>query len=301
MRPRTGRGKRPYLGDMIRFGVAGWDYDDWWGPVYPADRKGKRSFDPLDYLARYFDTIEINSTFYRPSSERAASSWARRVAQNPQFRFTAKLYRRFTHQRDEAWTTDEVEEIRRGLLPLMEAGRLGCLLVQFPWSFKRDAVAREWLGDLVGAFGEFPLAIEVRHSSWNVPEFYAGLRERGVAAVNIDQPVFRHSIKPGAEVTGPVGYVRLHGRNYENWFRDDAESHERYDYLYTKDELEAWLSRIHEVARQAQETYVITNNHFRGQAPTNALMLRAMAGEKVEVPHELRLAFGEALGTVGLG
>jgi uncharacterized protein YecE (DUF72 family) len=286
---------------MIRFGVAGWDYDDWWGPVYPADRKGKRSFDPLDYLARYFDTIEINSTFYRPSSERAASSWARRVAQNPQFRFTAKLYRRFTHQRDEAWTTDEVEEIRRGLLPLMEAGRLGCLLVQFPWSFKRDAVAREWLGDLVGAFGEFPLAIEVRHSSWNVPEFYAGLRERGVAAVNIDQPVFRHSITPSAEVTGAVGYVRLHGRNYENWFRDDAESHERYDYLYTKDELEAWLSRIHEVARQAQETYVITNNHFRGQAPTNALMLRAMAGEKVEVPHELRLAFGEALGTVGLG
>lgn len=286
---------------MIRFGVAGWDYDDWWGPVYPADRKGKRSFDPLDYLARYFDTIEINSTFYRPPSERSASSWARRVAQNPQFRFTAKLYRRFTHQRDEAWTTDEVEEIRRGLLPLMEAGRLGCLLVQFPWSFKRDAAAREWLGDLVGAFGEFPLAIEVRHSSWNVPDFYEGLRERGIGAVNIDQPVFRHSIKPGAEVTSPIGYVRLHGRNYENWFRDNAESHERYDYLYTKDELEAWLSRIHEVARQAQETYVITNNHFRGQAPTNALMLRAMAGEKVEVPHELRLAFGEALGAVGLG
>jgi uncharacterized protein YecE (DUF72 family) len=284
---------------MVRFGVAGWDYDDWWGPVYPADLKGKRSFDPLAYLARYFDTIEINSTFYRPASAKTAASWARRVAANPRFRFTAKLYRRFTHQRDTAWTRPEADEVREGLAPLMDADRLGCLLVQFPWSFKRDAAAREWLGDLVTAFAEFPLAVEVRHSSWNVPEFYATLRERGIGAVNIDQPVFRHSIKPGAEVTAPVGYVRLHGRNYENWFRDDAESHERYDYLYAKDELEDWLDRIHEVAERARETYVITNNHFRGQAPANALMLRRMAGEDAEVPPELAVAFGGSLGSVG--
>ena len=284
---------------MIRFGVAGWSYDDWYGPVYPADRKGKRAFDPLAYLARYFDTIEVNSTFYRPASERSARSWARRVADNPTFRFTAKLNQRFTHQRDTAWTTDEVGEVRRGFAPLMEAGRLGCVLVQFPWSFKRDAASREWLGDLVGAFAEFPLAVEVRHSSWNVPDFYAGLRDRRVAAVNIDQPIFGRSIKPGTEVTAPVGYVRLHGRNYENWFRDDAESHERYDYLYSKDELDGWLDRIHEVARQAQETYVITNNHFRGQAPTNALMLRAMAGQDAAVPEELGRAFREALASVG--
>jgi len=285
---------------MIRFGVAGWDYDDWYGPVYPADRKGKRSFDPLAYLARYFDTIEINSTFYRPPAERSAASWARRVAENPAFRFTAKLYQRFTHRRDEAWTTGEVDEVRRGFLPLLEAGRLGCVLVQFPWSFKRDAAAREWLGDLAGAFAEFPLAVEVRHSSWNVPEFYASLRERGVAAVNIDQPIFGRSITPGAQVTAPLGYVRLHGRNYENWFRDSAESHERYDYLYTKDELDGWLDRIHEVARQAQETYVITNNHFRGQAPANALMLRGMAGGQPEVPPALRAAFQDALRAAGL-
>jgi uncharacterized protein YecE (DUF72 family) len=267
--------------------------------VYPADRKGKRSFDPLAYLARYFDTIEINSTFYRPPSERSAASWARRVAANPRFRFTAKLYQRFTHQRETAWRADEVDEVRRGFTPLLEAERLGCVLVQFPWSFKRDDAAREWLGDLVGAFGEFPLAVEVRHASWNVPEFYAGLRERQVAAVNIDQPVFGHSITPGAEVTAPVGYVRLHGRNYENWFRDSAESHERYDYLYTKDELAGWLDRIHQVARQAQETYVIANNHYRGQAPANALMLKGMAGQEVTVPEELTRAFRGALASVG--
>jgi uncharacterized protein YecE (DUF72 family) len=297
---RTRRGKRPYLDLMIRFGVAGWDYTDWWGPVYPADRKGKRSFDPLAYLARFFDTIEINSSFYRPPAERSAASWARRVAENPDFRFTAKLYKRFTHERDRAWTVPEVDDVRRGMTPLAEAGRLGCLLVQFPWSFKRDAAGREWLGDLVEAFAEFPLAIEVRHSSWNVPEFYATLRERGIGAVNIDQPVFRHSIKPGAEVTGPIGYVRLHGRNYEHWFRENAESHERYDYLYTKEELEAWLDRIHEVARQAHDTYVITNNHYRGQAPTNALMLRQMAGQDTAVPLELQQAFREAFASVAI-
>jgi len=283
---------------VIRFGVAGWDYKDWWGPVYPVPRP--RGFDPLAYLARFLDSVEINSTFYRPASAKSAASWARRVVGNPRFRFTAKLYQRFTHQREEAWTRDEVDEVRVGLVPLQEAGRLGCVLIQFPWSFKRDDASREWLDDLVKAFQEFPLAVEVRHSSWNVPEFYAALRERGIGAVNIDQPVFRHSIKPGTQVTSGVGYVRLHGRNYGNWFRDSAESHERYDYLYSKEELQEWLDRIHEVAERAQETYVITNNHYRGQAPANALMMQKMSGGEPAVPPELAAAFRDALGSVGM-
>jgi uncharacterized protein YecE (DUF72 family) len=283
---------------MIRFGVAGWDYKDWWGPVYPVPRP--RGFDPLGFLARFIDTVEINSTFYRPASAKSAMSWVRRVADNPRFRFTAKLYQRFTHQRDEAWTRNDVEEVKAGLAPLLEADRLGCVLIQFPWSYKRDDASREWLDDLVRAFSDFPLAVEVRHSSWNVPEFYAGLRERGIGAVNIDQPVFRHSIKPGAEVTSGVGYVRLHGRNYGNWFRDSAESHERYDYLYTKEELREWLDRIHEVAERAQETYVITNNHYRGQAPANALMMQKMSGGEPDVPPELAAAFRDVLGSVGM-
>ena len=222
------------------------------------------------------------------------------MAHNPRFRFTAKLWQRFTHQRDEAWTRPEVEQVRDGLAPLREADRLGCVLIQFPWSFKREPASREWLDDLLRTFADFPLAVEVRHGSWNVPEFYAGLRERDVGAVNIDQPVFRHSIKPGTEVTAPVGYVRLHGRNYENWFRENAESHERYDYLYTRDELDDWLDRIHQVAERARETYVITNNHFRGQAPANALMLRQLHGDRPEIPAELAAAFGEALRSVGV-
>lgn len=274
---------------MIRCGVAGWDYRDWAGIVYPAERP--RGFDALAWLSGFFDTIEINSTFYRPPAPKTAEGWTRRVEHNARFRFTAKLYQRFTHQRETAWSRAEVAQVTEGLQPLQDAGRLGCVLVQFPWSFKRDDAAREWLGDVVAAFAAFPLAIEVRHASWNVPEFYTGLAERGIGVVNIDQPLFDKSIAPDAKVTAGVGYVRLHGRNYGNWFRDSAESHERYDYLYTKDELAGWLDRIHAVAARARETYVVTNNHWRGQAAINAAMLVGMLGQDVRVPDELRAAY----------
>lgn len=284
---------------MIRFGVAGWDYEDWWGRVYPLAKP--KNFDPLAYLARYFDTIEINSTFYRPASARAAAVWAQRVAHNPDFRFTAKLWQRFTHERGAAWSPKEVALAREGLQPLADAGRLGCVLAQFPWSFKCTPESREWLDDVLSAFARFPLAVEVRHGSWNVPEFYASLAERGVGAVNIDQPVFKNSIKPGAQVTAHVGYVRLHGRNYENWFRDDAEPHERYDYLYSAGELRPWLDRIHQVAARARETYVITNNHYEGQGAVNAAMLRKLYGdEHVEVPPELDEAYRSVLEPLGI-
>jgi uncharacterized protein YecE (DUF72 family) len=284
---------------MIRFGVAGWDYKDWWGPVYPAVRA--RDFDPLGYIARYFDTIEINSTFYRPAAPASARSWARRVAHNPNFRFTAKLWQRFTHERDRAWSADEAAAVREGLDPLADANKLGCVLVQFPWSFKRTPEAGEWLDDVLGAFSAYPLVVEVRHGSWNVPEFYAALTERNVGVVNIDQPVFRNSIKPGSQVTAETGYVRLHGRNYENWFSDRAESHERYDYLYAADELGPWLDRIHEIAQRARETYVITNNHYRGQAVVNAAMLRRLyARDDVEVPPEVEETYHSILAPLGI-
>jgi uncharacterized protein YecE (DUF72 family) len=285
---------------VIRFGVAGWDYKDWWGPVYPTPRP--RGFDPLAYLSRYFDVVEINSTFYGAGSPKASRDWVQRVRNNPRFQFTAKLWKRFTHEREQAWTPAEVELVRASLEPVAVADRLGALLAQFPWSFRRSPENEEWLGDLLQAFREYPLAVEVRHASWSVPEFYASLGERMVGVVNIDQPLFDHSIAPGARVTGGrVGYVRLHGRNYGNWFREEAESHERYDYLYTPEELQSWLDRIHQVAEHARSTFVITNNHFLGQAPANAAMLRKLYGEsEVTVPPELAEAYRSILEPLGI-
>ncbi len=281
---------------MIRFGPAGWSYPDWAGVVYPEPRP--RGFDPLAHLARYFDTVEVNSTFYRPPAPETPRRWARRVSANARFKFTAKLWQRFTHQRESAWTQDEVDVVRAGLDSLAEASRLGAVLVQFPWSFKASAGSLEWLSDIAAAFKEYPLVVEVRHASWNRPEFYEWLGERDMGFVNIDQPVFRRSIEPSAKASGSVGYVRLHGRNYEDWFREDAGRDARYDYLYERAELEPWVERIRELADggRVEDVYVVTNNHFRGQAVANAVMLSALIhGRPQTVPEPLLKAFAAPL------
>jgi uncharacterized protein YecE (DUF72 family) len=262
---------------MIRIGPAGWSYKDWEGVVYP--QKPGKSFDPLEYLARFFNTIEVNSSFYRPPATSTTESWAKRVAANKEFTFTAKLHRLFTHERGKATRKDE-KEFRDGMKPLVKAGKLGALLLQFPWSFKNTDEDRLYLGKLLEKFGDYPLVLEVRHTSWNNENVYEWLEERGVGICNIDQPVFSRSIRPAARTTSPVGYVRMHGRNYQNWFRDKAPRDERYNYLYSLDELDPWLTRIKQVAKQTRETYVITNNHFRGQAVVNALEIKAALEEE---------------------
>ena len=273
----------------IRVGPAGWDYPDWRGIVYPHTRKTK-AFDELAYLARFFDTVEINSTFYRPGDPKAAAAWVKRVAHNPGFKFTAKLWKRFTHERTGAWTAEEVRLASAVLDPLQEAGRLGAVLLQFPWSFKRDDAAEEWLRDVLGAFSSYPLVLEVRHASWNDPDVLARLTDRGVGIVNVDQPLFDHSIAPAARTTGAVAYVRMHGRNYQEWFRKSADRNQRYDYLYTADELRPWVARIEEMAGRptTRELYAVTNNHHLGKAPTNAGIIEAMlAHHKIKLPPTL--------------
>ena len=262
---------------LIRVGPAGWSYKDWEGIVYP-EKPGKK-FDPLEYLSRFFDTIEVNSSFYRPPTASTTKSWSNRVAANKQFTFTAKLPRVFTHERGKATKADE-KEFREGMDVLAKAGKLGAVLLQFPWSFKNTADDRIYLAKLLERFRKYPLVVEVRHASWNNEEIYEWFEERGAGVCNIDQPLFSKSILPQALTTSPVGYVRLHGRNYQNWFREKAPRDERYNYLYSVDELDPWLARIKQVAKKTRETYVITNNHFRGQAVVNAVEIKALLKEK---------------------
>jgi uncharacterized protein YecE (DUF72 family) len=270
---------------IIRIGPAGWSYKDWDGVVYP--QKPGKSFDPLEYLAQFFNTLEINSSFYRPPAPSTTKSWVDRVAANKEFAFTAKLTRVFTHERGKATAEDE-KAFREGMDVLAKSGKLGSLLLQFPWSFKNTADERIYLGKLLERFSDYPLVLEVRHTSWNTEEVYEWLQERGVGVCNIDQPVFSKSIRPAALTTSRVGYVRLHGRNYQNWFREKAPRDERYNYLYSLDQLEPWIVRIKEVAKQTRETYVITNNHFRGQAVVNAVEIKAaLTEEPVPAPEPL--------------
>jgi len=244
----------------ILIGPAGWSYADWEGIVYP--HKKPHGFHPAAYLAQFFDTIEINTSFYNPIRPEVAASWVDKVHHNPAFQFSAKLWKRFTHDRDASLEDEKV--CKKGFEPLAAAGRLGAVLLQFPWSFKNTKENHEYMSGLCVQFAEFPLVVEVRHSSWNQPEVLARLREQGVGFCNIDQP---------------------HGRNYEHWFTANEHPQERYNYLYTMEELKPWAERISNVAKASEVVFVVTNNHFEGKAIANAFQLTSLLrGEPLNIP-----------------
>jgi uncharacterized protein YecE (DUF72 family) len=275
---------------MIRVGTAGWSYKDWRGVVYPERKPA--GFHEATYLAGYFDTVELNVSFYRPITAKTAEGWVHRVENNPSFRFTAKLWRGFTHERS-AGAADE-KAVKEGFAPLLEAGLLGAVLLQFPWSFRNTVENRDYVSNLRSKFPGYPLVLEVRHASWNEPAILDLLEELKLGLCNIDQPLFHHSIKPGSSATSSIGYVRLHGRNYRNWFAENRHVGERYDYLYSVDELEPWVDRIKKVAAVTKETYVVTNNHFLGKAAVNALEIKALLrGEPVPAPPTLVERYSE--------
>jgi uncharacterized protein YecE (DUF72 family) len=270
---------------MVKYyiGTAGWSYEDWEGIVYPAKRE--RSFHPLPFLARYINIVEVNSTFYRPPSLNISLSWIKRLSKHPDFLLSIKLHQVFTHERKN-YSRKDVENFKLGIEPLVAVHRLAALLMQFPWSYTNTPAHANYLAELFRAFSGYPLALEVRHSSWDNPDFFGLLRENNVCFCNIDQPVIGNSLKPSSVVTNPkFSYVRLHGRNYKDWFREAAGRDERYNYLYTKNELDEWIRRIQELGKDSDRVYIITNNHYRGQALVNALQIKNMvSGEKLEIP-----------------
>jgi uncharacterized protein YecE (DUF72 family) len=281
----------------IFIGTAGFSYKDWEGKVYQKDLK-KRKIHPLEYLAQFFDCCEINTSFYGHIKPETGKQWVELVsAVNPRFQFTAKLNKAFTHsplavvQSTSSETLRPLPEdeklARAGLDSLADAGRLGALLVQFPISFKNTADNREYLDRLLKRFADYPLVLEVRHATWNDPEIFAQLAEQGVGFANIDQPLLGKAIRPTDFVTSHVGYVRLHGHNYKDWFASE-ERNARYNYLYTRKELQGWAGRIKTVSENAKKTFVITNNHPDGKAAVNALELKhLLTGKKVRAPETL--------------
>ena len=282
---------------QIRVGIAGWSYKDWEGIFYPPGMR-RRKEHPLDYVARCFDMVEINTSFYGHIRPEIARLWARKTAAvNPDFVFTAKLHRSFTHsplavmEPTSAATiqpNDEDERLaREGLDALASTGKFAALLIQFPVSYKNTLLNREYIETLVRQFIEFPLAVEVRHSSWNNPETLAEFTQKNVAFCNIDQPLLGRSLAPTEHVTSSLGYVRLHGRNYDQWFEPEKSS-DRYNYLYKESELRVWKEKIENIAAKAKVTYVVANNHFEAKGGVNALQLKSMlTGRRVKATDSL--------------
>jgi uncharacterized protein YecE (DUF72 family) len=286
----------------IKIGTAGWSYKDWEGIVYPASLKKEQH--PVEYLAQYFDLIEINSSFYGHIKPEVGLLWCRKArAVNSEFVFTAKLNKAFTHSPVAVIESTSAATIRpqsnderlakAGLDVLAAEGMLGALLAQFPISFKNTDPNRAYLESTIERFKRYPLVIEVRHASWNNHDTLEYFVKKGVAFCNIDQPKLGRAIGPTEYVTSPVGYVRLHGRNYDKWFDSDSRD-DRYNYLYTEPELKSWKQHIDNIAKKAKVTYVVTNNHFEGKAAVNALQLKHMITDKpVKVPELMMKKYWE--------
>ncbi len=257
---------------QIYVGTAGWSYPDWEGIAYP------KTADRLRTVARYLDCVEVDSSFYRPPTARMTAGWVRATA--PQFRFLAKAWQRFTHERDSKWSPAEFDLFAGGLAPLREAGRLDAVLFQFPWSFRNDARNRHWLTNIADAFTGWPVAVEVRHDSWT-PDFF---HERQLIYCNVDQPQLNHCLPATEIATTATGYYRLHGRNAKNWFREKQDVYGgRYDYLYSDAELDELVGKIRAVAEKTKTTFVIFNNHKDAKAFSNALQLKAALAPRVAV------------------
>jgi len=277
---------------QIRVGPAGWSYADWSGYVYPARRP--KGFHEAAYLSEFFDTIEINTSFYQPLRPDHAALWVERVTANPAFLFTAKLWQKFTH--DPSATPEDERAVRAGFDVLRQAGKLGAVLLQFPFSFHCTKETAGYLTAVLKRFADYPLVVELRHASWQTEETLALLRELHAGFCNIDQPIIGRSLEPSATSTSPIGYVRLHGRRYDTWFSDNpaTPAHERYNYLYSEEELDPWVARIRTVHQHTRNTFVVTNNHFQGKAVVNALQLIGiLKGGKVKVPEPLRQHYPE--------
>jgi uncharacterized protein YecE (DUF72 family) len=281
----------------ILVGTAGWSYKDWEGVFYPPGMQ-RRKQHPLDLLARCFDVVEINTSFYGHIKPELVKIWTRRAASaNPDFLFTAKLHRSFTHsplavmEPTSAATikpNDEDERLaREGLDALAATGKFGALLIQFPASFKNTSLNREYMETLLRQFIEYPRVIEVRHASWDNPEAIQSFERHNVSFCNIDQPLIGRALDATEHVTAPVGYVRLHGRNYDQWFERE-QPHDRYNYLYSESELSGWKEKIERIAAKAEVTYVIANNHFEAKGAVNSLQLKHMlSGQRQKAPESL--------------
>jgi uncharacterized protein YecE (DUF72 family) len=303
----------------VRIGTSGWSYPNgpgtWNGVFYPAKRP--RGFDELAYYAEHFDTVEVNSTFYRVPEPDISRSWLRRTPAS--FDFAVKLYQKFTHPdmylaRNGSGSWDvgqaDLDQFRAGIEPIATTKRLAALLLQFPPSFHDSEETRGYLDWLARALGDYPLAVELRHRSWSDASSATRrlLDAHRAAWVVIDEPKFatsirqelRHLPEPAASHgRAPLCYVRLHGRNAAQWWTHE-NADDRYDYLYSPTELAPFAEAAQAASSSGRKVLMYLNNHFSAKAVANAAVLRHQLGELVpgEYPREMVDRYPELGGIV---
>ena len=257
-----------YTGTMVYLGTSGFSYDDWVGHFYPP---GVPRREWLVYYAREFNTCEVNSTYYalpRPSNMKAM---AEKTGED--FQFVIKANQDMTHKRED--NAEVFQSFCRVLEPMIGAGKLGCVLAQFPYSFRPERQNWDYLRLFRDRVGELPVVVEFRNARWVNDELFDRLRQLDMGFCCVDEPHLPNLMPPVAEVTSGVGYVRFHGRNAAKWWRHE-HAYERYDYTYSPEELSEWLPRIRKLDSAAERTFVFANNHWQAQAVNTIRQLRLL-------------------------
>jgi len=295
----------------FHIGTCGYSYpgdppNGWSGIFYP--KGGKKRVDELEFYASFFNSVEINSTFYRPASAAMARAWISRTPVD--FVFTVKVWQKFTHAAKlgdgasgtaEPWAPfdrADIEYFSAGIAPLVEAGRLGGLLFQYPAGFVRNPENAERLEAALAAFNFCPKVVELRHRSWSDrrAETDALLSRLRASWAFIDEPKFPMSVKQDLTATDELTYLRLHGRNAEKWWKHQ-DAWERYDYFYQAENIHRLTERLRQLAGKSPRSKfnVFFNNHARAQAVANGLMLQAVltSGAQSRAPRSMIEAFPE--------
>ncbi|HET9492748.1 MAG TPA: DUF72 domain-containing protein [Chloroflexia bacterium] len=267
---------------MIHIGTSGYSYQDWKGPVYPENIKDNEM---LAFYAQHFNTTEINYTYYRMPAARTLQAMASKVPDD--FIFTIKASKELTHEREEAeeggGTPENFRLFREALQPLIDENKFGAVLAQFPNSFKPTQENTDYLETFRERMGDLPVVVEFRNAGWVTDDTFELLRKNNLGYCCVDEPRLKGLIPPIAVATSPIAYVRFHGRNAQKWWQHD-EAYERYSYEYSPEELQEWVPKIEKLDSAAPNTFIFTNNHYRGAAVRTAEQLRDMlakAGEKV--------------------
>ena len=258
---------------MILLGTSGFSFPDWKGSFYPSQiRQG----DMLPYYSRFFEAVELNFSYYAMPAAHKMAALAKQVPKN--FLFTIKAHRSLTHEIGDLKKASL--QFQEGIAPLVDSGKLGCVLFQFPWKFKYSQKNLAYLAELSAALPRVPQVVEFRHQSWLKPQVEEFLIANELGLCAVDEPQLPGLMPPIAKVTGNIAYLRFHGRNREKWWQSKNSS-ARYDYLYTLEELLEWVPKI-EKMKAAQHTFIFFNNCHGGQAAENAQALQKIL--KIEPP-----------------
>ena len=264
----------------LRIGTSGYSYTEWVDVgVYPP---GTRSADMLPLYARRFSATELNYTWYQMPRAPAIDRMRQKVPAD--FGFAAKLTRTLTHEIKADQWRGEVARYRDGVAPLVQAGKLLAVLMQFPPTFDRSRKNRVYLAALLDALAGLPLAVEFRNVSWAVDRVFHELENRHTTLVAVDEPDLPGLFPSLDVVTNPdLFYIRFHGRNTRGWRSGNMQK--QFDYDYTDDELAEWSERrITKMAGQTKNGVIFFNNHVRGQAVGNAVRLVELLGRSAGYP-----------------